>query len=166
MSLIKIRQLDERVATSGLFMGGDKRRRKLEPGEIVDIPNDLIEGGTNLMQDLWDTGTIDILPDSAIVTRPLDYASIREAKLCSPTYKSTDADDIADRNKALAAVEARLFETSESPPEPFEPPDGSPEVDEPEPEPPPLAADIPPPTGRVRRRAAAQANQHGAETTT
>lgn len=145
-------------------MGGGKERRKLEPGEIVEVSDDEnMPDGDNLMQALWDTGTIDILPESAIPTRPLDYESRREAKLCSPTYVPNGPDEIAERDKALAKVDARLFnDTSESPP--FN--GGSPEEDEPE----VVAAPLPPPSkpagGRVRRRGVTKAAQHGAEATT
>jgi hypothetical protein len=165
VSFIRIRQLDERVATSGLFMGGGKERRKLEPGEIVEVPDDMnLPDGENLMQALWDGGMIDILPDTAVPTRPLDYENRREAKLCSPTCKTNGPDEIADRDKALARVEARLFnDTSAS--LPFD--GGSPEEDVPdEVVTAPLPAPVKTPGGRVRRRGAPQAAQHGAEATT
>jgi hypothetical protein len=161
VSLIRIRQLDERVATSGLFMGGGKERRKLEPGEIVEVPDDEnMADGDNLMQALWDGGTIDILPETAVATRPLDYESRREAKLCSPTYKPNGPDEIADRDKTLAKVDARMFNDT-SAAEPFETPvDDVPEFVAPIPVP------VKPPGGRARRRGAQQAAEHGAEATT
>lgn len=164
MSLIRIRQLDERVATSGLFMGGGKERRKLEPGEIVEVPDDEnMADGDNLMQALWDTGAIDILPESAVPTRPLDYVNRIEAKLCSPTYKPKGPDEIAAQEKALAKVEARLFNDASNS-LPFT--GGPPEEDAPE----VVAAPLPPPSkpagGRVRRRGVTQADQHGEQATT
>jgi hypothetical protein len=163
--LIKIKQLEERVATAGLFMGGDVCRRKLEPGEIVEIPDDMeLEDGRNLMQALWDTGTIDIVPDTVAVTRPLDYTNRRDANICSPSYKPRGNDDIKEMNRVRDAVEARLFESSESLPEPVE----SPEEDtpEPEPDPPIAAASLPATKARTRRGARPKAENHGAQATT
>jgi len=166
VSLIKIRQLEERVATAGLFMGGDTCRRKLEPGEIVEVPDDMeLDDGRNLMQALWDTGTIDIVPDSVAVTRPLDYLNRREAAICSPSFKPHGPDDEKEMKRIRAVVEARLFESSDSPPEPVE----SPEEDTPEtePEPPPLAAaSLPAAQKRTRRGARPKAAEHGAQATT
>lgn len=116
MSFIRIKQLDDRVATSGLFMGGGSERRKLEPGEIVEVSDDemLPNDGGSLLQLLWDGGKIDILPATAIPTRPLDYVDRREAKLCSPTLNAKGPDDIEASSKARAEVDARLFEQSET----------------------------------------------------
>jgi hypothetical protein len=145
-------------------MGGGKERRKLEPGEVVKVPDDeSMVDGDNLMQALWDGGMIDILPDTAVPTRPLDYEDRREAKLCSPTYKPNGPDEVIARDKALARVNARLInDTSKS--LPFE--GGSPEEDVPEVVTAPIPAPVKPPGDRVRRRGAPQAAQHGAEATT
>jgi hypothetical protein len=165
MSLIKIRQLEERVATNGLFMGGDHRRRKLEPGEIVEIPDEMhLPDGANLLQGLWDTGLIDIVPDTVAVTRPLDYATRREAHICSPNYKPKGRNDISEMNQIRAVVEARLFESSDSQPEPVE----SPEKDTPKskPELPRAAASMSAAQKRSRRGARPKAAEHGAQATT
>jgi len=106
MPIVKIKQLDDRVSTMGLHMGGGHERRKLEPGEVVEIPDDLVEKGVGIMEVLWGTGHLEITRES--VTRPLDYAGPREAALCSPTFKSTGPSDDADRDTALAAVGKRL----------------------------------------------------------
>ena len=147
-------------------MGGDNRRRKLEPGEIVEVPDDMeLEDGRNLMQALWDTGTIDIVPDTVAVTRPLDYQNRREAHICSPTFKAHGPDDEKEMHRVRAVVEARLFESSESQPEPAE----SPEEDtpDPDPDPPPLAAaSLPATQKRTRRGARPKAADHGAQATT
>lgn len=125
MSLIKIKQLEERVATAGLFMGSPDNpehfRRKLEPGEIVEIPDDMVFGpdGDNLMDGLWQTGHIDMVPPSVQPTRPLDYDNKREAQLCSPTFKPRDPTDERDMHKARAKYQAQLdeqYSTAEDPP--------------------------------------------------
>ena len=161
MSLIRIRQLDERVATSGLFMGGGKERRKLQPGEIVEVLDDeTLPDGQNLMQALWDGGMIDILPETALPTRPLDYKNRKEAQLCSPTYKPIGPDKLAECNEARATVEARLFQQSES-----SQVSESPEDDIPDEVPAPPQVTKPAGAGRTRRRAV-QASNHGAEAIT
>ena len=171
MPLIKIRQLEERTATNGLFMGdainvdpdGTAFRRKLEPGEIVEIPEDeTLPDGRNLMEALWSTGCIDICPDTVAVTRPLDYKNRREAMLCAPSFHINGKAEQKEMEEARAAVDARLFEQSESPPEPVE----SPVPDEPTYVPPAM----PPPEltagqPRKRRRPVAAAN-HGSESAT
>lgn len=121
MALIKIKQLEERIATSGLFMGtpepevpGEKPikfRRKLEPGEIVDVPDDLtFDDGENLVQALFETGKIDMLPPHFTPTRPFEYENVREGKFCSPSFKPLDPDEEAAMEKARAKVQARLDE--------------------------------------------------------
>ena len=110
MERIKIKQLGERVSTMGLHMGGDARRRKLEPGEVVEIPDDLMDEGLPLFEQLWQTGAVDLTRDAP--TRPLDYDSIAEAKLCSPSFKPRDDSEHAAQEKALAAVAARLEKLS------------------------------------------------------
>lgn len=108
MSRIRIKQLGERVATMGLHMGGDARRRKLQPGEVVEVPDDLEEGGQVLLDVLFATGTIDLTRD--MPTRPLDYESVAEAKLCSPTFKPNDPSEVRESEKARERVAARLAE--------------------------------------------------------
>ena len=54
---LRIRQLDEKVATQGLHFGLGPNARKLEPGEVVDIP----EG--ELFEDMWETGKLELTRD-------------------------------------------------------------------------------------------------------
>ena len=108
MARIRIKQLGERVATMGLHMGGGAIRRKLQPGEVVEIPDDMEEDGEVLLDVLFETGTIDLTRDTP--TRPLDYASIAEAKLCSPTFKPNDPSEARESEKARERVTARLAE--------------------------------------------------------
>ena len=99
MPRIKIKQLDERIATAGIHMGGGPERRKLEPGEIVEISGDLYDA-------IWNTGKVELTNDPA--TRPLDYASYVEARLCSPGFRSRGLDEEDASEKARAEVTARL----------------------------------------------------------
>ena len=109
MPCIKIKQLDERVATMGVHMGGGLERRKLEPGEVVDIPeSELLTDGRDLLTMLLDTDKVDI--SRANPTRPLDYDSATEAKLCSPGFKPHDPSEEVLAEKARAAVAERLAE--------------------------------------------------------
>lgn len=152
MPLVRIKQLGERVATSGLFMGhapGDKFRRKLEPGEIIDIPDDMTVDGENLMDMLWGTGTIDMMPNSMRPTRVMDYDNRRDARYCSPSFKPRDPTQERDMHKAHAKYDALLNEQYSTP---------QPKGDEVETQPPPAAK-------RGRRRARAEASHGEAHTT-
>ena len=103
MPHIRIKQLDEKIATSGMHFGMGDATRKLEPGEVVDLP----EGA--LFDLIWATGKVDLTLDP--VTRPLTYADYVEATFCSPSYRSRGDDDLEQCEKARAAVAARLAET-------------------------------------------------------
>lgn len=107
MPRIKIKQLDTRVATSGMHFGGPPERRKLFPGEVVDLP----EG--ELLEALFATGKIELTLDP--VTRPLDYKNVREAKLTAPTFKSRGPDEDHEIAKAFADVAERLKAGEEQP---------------------------------------------------
>lgn len=160
MPRIKIRQLDERVATNGLHMGGGPERRKLEPHEVIDLDEDFaLPDGTLLLEGLWATKKIEMTLDP--VTRPLDYESYREAMLCSPTFKPRDPSDEQEMLKARAAVAARLESVSEAPITTDSPAD---DVLDTEPDPTPAVEAIPPTAKnrRAERRAALQAAQRGA----
>lgn len=149
MSLIKIKQLNERVATAGLHMGKAKEpmfRRKLEPGEIVEIPDDMVmDNGENLLQGLYETGMIDMVPETYSPTRPLDYDDARTAKICSPTYRPQGLNEIAEADSVRAKVLAQLEEQSTSSPEA-----NSPDKDTPA-----------KPSRRQQRRARVEKLEHG-----
>lgn len=169
MPLIRIKQLHERVATSGLFMGGTNARRKLEPGEIVEIKEDEMVEGENLFDMIWNTGMVDLVPDSqGPATRPLDYKDYREAKLCSPNFKPVSATEEREMLAARERVQQRMFQEQSAPP-PVEA--DSPDVDAPSPPPKKKAArkavaKKPAANRRAQRRAAAQEAQHGEANTT
>lgn len=115
MPRLRIKQLDDRIATAGLFMGGDRRRRKLQPGEIIDVPEDFEPGMYNdmgLFDAMWETGKVEMTPDAA--TRPIDFLDVREAKLTSPTFKPRGSDEVLQVDKARAAVAARMDELSDA----------------------------------------------------
>jgi len=104
MPKIRIKQMDDRIATQGVHMGGDRRCRKLEPGEIVEIP----EG--ELFEGLWDTGRIEMTMDD--VTRPLVFETEDEARYCSPSFKAHDPSEERDSAIAREAVAKRLINES------------------------------------------------------
>ena len=142
-------------------MGGGPERRKLQPGEVIDISEDfLLPDGKPLLEVLWGTGKLEITLDP--VTRPLDYESYREAQLCSPTFKPRDPSEETEMHAARAEVEARLLDepVSEAPVTADSPAD---DVLDTEPEP---VAEAPPQrparNRRAERRAALQAAQRGA----
>lgn len=121
MPRVKIKQLEERVATNGLHMGGGPERRKLQPGEVVDIPEELLENGKPLLDLLWQTNKLEMTLDAA--TRPLDYLDYREAALCAPTFKPRDPSEATEMEAAREAVALRLFETESEAPETASPAD-------------------------------------------
>lgn len=108
MPRIKIKQLEERIATSGVHFGGPPERRKMHPGEIVDLP----EG--ELLDAILATGRVELT--MAPATRPLDYASEREAKITAPTFKPRDDAEAAEMENAREAVASRMAESSKAPP--------------------------------------------------
>lgn len=165
MPRVKIKQLDERVSTNGLHMGGDAARRKLEPGEVIDISEDyLLPDGRALLEVLWATGKLEMTLDP--ITRPLDYLSYREAKLCSPTFKPRDISETDDMERARAAVAARILESESEAPLKAD----SPVDDAPDSEPMPIAVEAKPHTAaknrRAERRAALKAAERGAAIST
>jgi hypothetical protein len=96
-------------------MGGGPERRKLQPGEIIDIPEEFEAGmydGMGLFDAMWSTGKVEMTPDAA--TRPIDYLDPREAKLNSPTFKPRGPDEELQVDKARAAVAARMDEQSDA----------------------------------------------------
>jgi len=107
---IRVKQLGERTATAGLHMGGGLKRRKLEPGEVIDIPDDFKnpEDARPLVDILLDTGMVEITRDQA--TRPLEYSNSRDAKLCSPTFRPRGPDEERERDAALARSQKALAE--------------------------------------------------------
>ncbi len=103
MPNIIIKQLGEKVATSGMHFGMGDATRKLEPGEVVDLPDG------DLFDLIWATGKVDLTADP--VTRPLTYMDYTEASLCSPSFKARGIDDLQRSEKAREAVALRLAET-------------------------------------------------------
>jgi hypothetical protein len=170
MPCVKIKQLDERVATDGLHMGGGDNRRKLQPGEVVDIEEDFEMGvhapDKSLLDVLWETNKLEMTLDKA--TRPIDFLNYREGQLTSPTFKSRGADEDLQVEQAWAAVHARMAKQSKAPTQVGSPADDEqPELDDDNAE--IVAAELPPPTPlnrRAERRAALQAANRGEALTT
>ncbi len=105
MVRVKIKQLGDATATAGLHFGLGPSCRKLEPGEVVELP-----------QDVYDAMRHDVLEiTDEDVTRPLVFASEQEAKLSSPSFKPRGPDDEREREAVLNAVVSRLA-TEDSPP--------------------------------------------------
>lgn len=166
MPRLRIKQLDDRIATGGLFMGGDnKLRRKLEPGEVIDIAEDFEPGmyeGENLLDALWATGKVEMTLDPA--TRPIDYATPTEAKLSSPMFKSRGNDEDIEVEKVRVAVAARLAKTSDAQPSADSPAEDS--QSEPTDDSMPAVTETQVTNPRAARRAAIQAAERGAEVST
>lgn len=149
MPRIKIKQLDERIATSGVHFGGGPERRKLHPGEVVELP----EG--ELLDAIMATGKVELT--MAPINRPLDYASEREAKITAPTFRPRDPSEAAEMERAREAVAERIAGMSKAPPVADSP------AEESQSEP---ATEKPVGNRRAARRAAiAQAAESGQEAT-
>jgi len=115
MSRVKIKQLGTVVTTVGLHFGGGAERRKLEPGEVVEIDDNLaFPDGTNVLDGVLAGDRAELTRD--VATRPLDYVDAREAKLCSPTFRPRGPDEEIEMQRARAAVAARMESTSKAPP--------------------------------------------------
>lgn len=114
---VKIKQMGETFACAGLHFGGgvinsgpdamrgDKNcllRRRLEPTEVLEMDED-----DPLFEPMWDSGLVEITRE--MPTRPLDYATPREAELCAPSFISHGPADDADVIAAKHDVERRLF---------------------------------------------------------
>ncbi len=148
MPKVKIKQLDERVATAGLHFGGPPQRRKLEPGEVVDIPEDLyLPDGRSLFEIIWATGKLELTLDD--ITRPLDYESYKEARYCGPNFKPRDDAEKREMENFRKEVAYRLSQSAEEEP-----------IDEPE------EAVTAPTNPRAARRRAASTTKHGKKATT
>lgn len=116
MPRVKIKQLDERVATQGIHLGGGPERRKLEPGEVIEIPDDLLlPDGTSLFDTVWATGKLELTLDP--VTRPVDYGNYREGRLCAPGFKPRDATEKLEMLNVRAKIMARVDESESEVPD-------------------------------------------------
>lgn len=154
MPRVTIKHMDNLVATRGLHLGGPRTRRKLFPGEVVEIPEDFMEAGRPLIDILWETGKLEISLDP--VNRPLEYENERIAQLTAPTFKPRGPDEVRQVEQAFAQVEASLSVEDTEPvslhddePATVEPP--TPPIEEPAAAPP----EVPPVRNpRAERRAA------------
>lgn len=108
MPRVRIKQLEERIATSGVHFGLGPAARKLEPGEVVEMP----EG--ELFETLWATEKLDLTRDP--VTRPIAYANEREAALCSPRFRPRGPDEQVEVDRARDKVSQRLAEDESTAP--------------------------------------------------
>ena len=97
MPNIKIKQMDDRIATAGIHLGGTAARRKIEPGEVLAFAED-----DPLFIALNDLKLTELTMEPA--TRPLDYPNYRIARLCSPTFRSRGPDEDIEVDKANALV--------------------------------------------------------------
>lgn len=107
MARVRIKQLGDRVATTGLHLGGGPERRKLEPGEVIDIPEDFyLPDNRSLLDVVWETGKVELTRDEP--TRPLDYANYKEGRFCGPNFKPRDAAEEREMDIARQSVRERL----------------------------------------------------------
>lgn len=86
MPNVKIKQMGKAVSTSGIHMGGGRKRRKLEPGEVI-----YLDENDELFGILWGTGKLELTMEAP--NRPLDFASEQQAAYCSPTFKPQSKDE-------------------------------------------------------------------------
>lgn len=114
MARIKIKQMDDRVATSGIHLGGTAARRKLEPGEVLEF----LDESDPLFVALAASEKTELTMDA--VTRPLDYPNYAVARYCSPTFRSRGPDEDIEVNAAKETV-AQMMAAGHVPvdPDPF-----------------------------------------------
>jgi hypothetical protein len=105
MPRVKIKMLNNAVATSGLHFGGSEARRKLEPGEVVEIPDG------ELFEQLMATGKLELTREP--VNRPLDFVDSNEARLTSPSYKPKGDTENDEKVAAIKLVKERLDKTKD-----------------------------------------------------
>jgi hypothetical protein len=109
MARVRIKQLGDVVATSGLHFNMGPETRKLEPGEVVELPDDVYRK----VKTSKAAHALEITDDP--VTRPFTFASVDEAKFTSPTFRPRSVDDVEGQRDALAAVARRLAEVVPAP---------------------------------------------------
>ena len=102
----RIKQLGRKVSTSGIHLGGSKVRRKLVPGEVVEISDDIKEGGVLLVDTIWNTGLVELTKDD--VTRPFEFASENEAAKTCPNYRPSGRLALEEAARINHEVMARL----------------------------------------------------------
>lgn len=99
MPNVKIKQLNDRVASSGVHFGMGPLVRKLEPSEVVALEGELFEM-------IYGTDKVEITNEK--ITRPLKYDSELEAKYCSPSFRPLDPSQETECIRAREAVAERL----------------------------------------------------------
>lgn len=144
MPRIKIKSMDEKVATMGLHFGGLPEQRKLQPTEVIEFDED-----DPLFKAMMDSGKCELT--MAPVTRPLIYPDAQLAKFCSPTFKASGPNEQVQVDAAKATIADLLSHTPPAAPDPEpEPVQESPAAE-------PEAQSEPSVNPRAARRAAAEA---------
>lgn len=95
---LKIRELAGRVASKGVTFSQDPKHRKLEPGEIMECPDDID----------WSPVRHLVEETSEPATRPFIFANESEAKYTSPSFVLRFESDQVDVDKHKAAVAERM----------------------------------------------------------
>ena len=98
---VKIKQLNDRVATNGVHFGLGPLARKLEPSEIVSLDEE-----SDLFETIYATEKVEITVEDP--TRPLKFESVDEARFCSPSFRPHDPKEEIVAEKARIKVAERL----------------------------------------------------------
>jgi len=121
MPRLKIKSMDDKVATMGLHFGGPPEQRKLEPTEVIEFSDD-----DPLFQAMMDSGKCELT--MAPATRPLIYPDAPMAKFCSPSFKPNGRNEEAQVAEAKATIADMLNHTPPAAPDEQESPAAEPEA--------------------------------------
>lgn len=109
---VKIMQIDDRSACSGVHLGGGRTRRKIVPGEVVPIPHKeklkTRAGERVLLDALMETGKLTITREPP--TRPFEFMDEREAQITAPTYKPQGDEEVAEVKIANERIRQTLLQ--------------------------------------------------------
>ena len=108
--LLKIRELAGRRATDGMAMSSDPLVRKLEPGEVVDVPENIkidMDGEEFLLHEaMYATEKVEIAPGQP--TRPFKFKNKNESRMTSPAFYPKNPAERKQMEKIRARIKEEL----------------------------------------------------------
>lgn len=113
---VRIRQMGKKAATAGYhFDSTNDAARKLEPGEVVHVPED--SKYRAIFEKMLDRMDSPLEITRMPATRPLVFDKAREARLSSPSRKLIHKTDIQEREEVLGKYRRRFAEQGRDEPE-------------------------------------------------